>query len=362
VLASWRPLEDLKAGGIRRAVAGIDRYIGDNFGFRPQLIQSFNAFKYSLGASPARNVILAKNGYLMSAEGPDHWDVDDYRGFAEIDERMLENWRVALKQRQRWLASMGTEFLFVIPPVKERIYPEMLPGWLQPEGKSTRVGALIQHLAGSEIDVLYLRDALLAAKSADDDLFYRKDTHWNFMGAFYAARAILQHLGRTHPNIKVPSLEQYEKTFIGTRQNASGRMDQCVKLGIVDCVAEDYTMMPKGGWTARETISHTPSYTIYTYEKDDPSLLSLVLYTDSFGWAMRRFLAEHFRRMVLFNPWEVPINPWELTADPCFQFTIEPAASERPDILIYSRLERGVPAPTCNPPEVARFADRQREN
>jgi alginate O-acetyltransferase complex protein AlgJ len=342
------PRDEVESGHIKKFIDGFEKYVDDRFGFRPYLISGLGYLKYSIGVSGNPAVITGKNYYLFS--GGSAWDLADYRGISPRNPQLLENWRVALKQRQKWLAAMGTHFLLTIPPVKETVYPEMLPDWLKREGNETRVGHLLEYLEGSGIDVLYLKEPLISAKG-HGQLYYKADTHWTNLGAFFGARAILRHLSQSFPAIKAPDLDQYEVKHVDIGQNESGIMDLCLQLGIMACKSEDYLIIPKGGWTAKQTVIHTATKNIYIYEKDDPRLPTLVVYGDSYAWAMQRVLAEHFRRAYFFNPWEGIRGPEE-------QFPVEPVAIERPDILIYSRMGRGVPALTGNAKEIRDYAYR----
>src|SRR5258708_1333918 len=129
---------------------GFDEYVSDHFGFRPYLISAFASVKFAVGTSVNPIVAFGRDGYLISASGS--WDRDDYRGIATVDPKLLENWRLSLEQRRIWLAGMGIHFLVTIPPVKETVYPEVLPSWLQRRGDQTRVGQFLRYLQGSAVD------------------------------------------------------------------------------------------------------------------------------------------------------------------------------------------------------------------
>src|SRR5438105_11578807 len=78
-------------------------------------------------------------------------------------------------------------------------------------------------------------------------------------------------------------------------------------------------------------------YSTDDFRKDDPSLLTLVMFGDSFMQGMRQVMAENFRRAVFLNPWLVATYPLPETFT---DFPAEVLEAEKPDVVIYERWER----------------------
>ena len=110
-------------------------------------------------------------------------------------------WSAAMSRWQR-LASIirrsGRRVVLVFPPDKSAIYPEYLPDSFARRGclAAGHRDAWRAIERATDPAVLGLRRTMLAAKRPGTaGPYYRKDSHWNTMGATLAVRAILEHLG-----------------------------------------------------------------------------------------------------------------------------------------------------------------------
>ena len=159
--------------------------------------------------SPTTKVIVGKQGTMFEGTGErriegdkiDFFDnVSDYLGRLPFHDGELEHWETAIKQRNCWLSEQGIKYLFAIAPTKALVYPELLPdvlSELNSKNKSSRIELLDAQLKqNNNLPYLNLTQPLLAAKEKHDDhkLFYRTDFHWNYLGAYYAYKAIIDKL------------------------------------------------------------------------------------------------------------------------------------------------------------------------
>ena len=167
-------------------------YFMDRFGFREYLIRVHGRVKVEwLRTSSHRNVVLGRNGWLfMSGEHV----LDDHRGAKPFSHSELAAWVETLRQRTRWLAARGVPYLLVIAPNKETIYPEYLPSALVPASAPTRLDQLAEALASvPEVSWLDLRPTMREAREKSR-VYYKTDSHWNAVGGWFAARAIVGRL------------------------------------------------------------------------------------------------------------------------------------------------------------------------
>jgi alginate O-acetyltransferase complex protein AlgJ len=110
----------------QKHLGGLDDYFSGHFGFRKQLIPWFQNWK--IGLYHDRSVyktIIGPNRWLFNAE---RQMVEHYLGQARFTPRQLEDWRQVLEKRRDWLAARGINYLFVVPPDKQNIYPEGTAG------------------------------------------------------------------------------------------------------------------------------------------------------------------------------------------------------------------------------------------
>lgn len=168
----------------------LSRFLDDHFGLRAQAIDLRGKLGFWWLDDPLSSEVFA---------GRDHWlFMAGDREFADVlhsdplSQAALRQWREGIEARRSWLAARGIRYLFVLAPDKRSIYPEMLPP-VRPRPGPTRREQLDQAMAGQEA-FLDLTDALRAHKS-DGQLYYKWDTHWNWLGTYYGYGAVAQRLG-----------------------------------------------------------------------------------------------------------------------------------------------------------------------
>src|SRR5579862_5989784 len=117
----------------------------------------------------------------------------------------LATWKSYLEHRQQWLSAKGIKFLFVVAPDKESVYPEFLPPTIKSTSAQLAVDQLARYLreTHSSVDLLSLREPLLDARTREQErLYYKQDSHWNSLGAYYGYEAIIRRLSQWFPTLK----------------------------------------------------------------------------------------------------------------------------------------------------------------
>jgi alginate O-acetyltransferase complex protein AlgJ len=367
------PWSQLRAGEIGATARGIEAFFSDHFALRQQLIYAVNRAKLAMNAVSTPIVRREKSGWVFLQDlaefrdlsaaqpveavilGKDRWmflnDLTDYRGLTVTQPATIDSWRRVYISRKRFVTGLGAHFLLVIAPQKATIYPEYLPNYAQRMGTHTRRNEYLKAMQGSSVRLLDLSTSVRKAKPSGH-LYYKYDTHWNFLGAYFGARAIINYMHSLFPNVPKFSDRSFTTTpLVGQTQTYGdeGWYNLGVRIGVPFLKDEDERIERIGGWTTHLQVSTERRHMrIYTYTKDDPSLPTIVVYADSFGYPLKRMIAEYFRRSVFVNPFEDERTlPDEFPAD-----IIE---RERPDYFIYLRWEHAAFAPAQNPSEVRRF-------
>ncbi len=196
----WRP----GWVGAQKFIAGFDKYYGDHFGFRTQLIRWEHAWKHDLfHESSFPSVLLGKNNWLFYSEGQPSSDG------VRFESGQLKEWQSLLECRRDWLAKRGIRFIFVIAPDKQSIYPEYLPEWMVKTGPATKLDQLVAYMkANSTVKILDLRPALLQAKKLRPT-YLLTDTHWNQYGAFIGYQELVRTLSHDFPGMEPSSFRAY---------------------------------------------------------------------------------------------------------------------------------------------------------
>jgi hypothetical protein len=323
-----------------------ENYFNDSYGLRDKLLRWHSLEKvFVFGVSPTNDIFVGRDRWLFYASD---WSLLNFRGLHRFRRKELEEWRDGLELAAQRCKEIGAQFLYVIVPDKESIYPEHVPARYNRLGER-RADQLLKYLAdqGSTVDILDLRPVFLAEKVNDtpnEFLYSQLGTHWNGRGAFLAARTILEHVQKRLPATRVPDFADYIRRPVGDAGDSWGP-----RMYIEDVLRQETCVYElRGGWHAwiQSETAYGPLRTRIT-QQDDKSLPRAVILHDSFGPFIEWHMAEQFSYLACI---------WENRRP------LRDLRQHRPDIVIVMLVERslnGLPAseivPTLDDPWRAAF-------
>ncbi len=303
-----------------------ETYFNDNFSFRALLIK-INSYisRRAFGISAIPDVLIGKDGWLYLTSREYGSSLEDYMGLIDVDLGTLEQIRNNLEQRTKDLQDRGVQFLVVVAPDKQSIYPEYLPDhWRRNNRYLTRLDQVVQYLKDhSSVQVLDVRNSLLKEKRDGNLPLYRKtDSHWNYFGAFVAYQQMMKSL----------SMVPYKKTDFEWKHQRSQSGDLATMLAAGDQYVEENEVT----FSSLETdnISFVESGNNYGTSLENARLvatnrnklpLKLLVFHDSFGEGFFRFLSVHFGESVFINS-----NFYSSVI----------VEKEKPDVVIFELVER----------------------
>jgi len=305
------------------------RHYGDFFGFRNSLVRWHNRLELDLWGKKllTGQVVRGNVGwlYLGWPEALVTWRNADLG--TDMD---LAAFKTTLEERRDWLLGQGIQYLFVVVPDKETVYPEFYPEGFEKLAIESRLDRLVSFLnRESDVHVLDLRTALLDAKGIGR-VYYRTDTHWNDLGALVGTREIALALAAALPGISIPCLDDYEpvkSTYAG---------DLARMLSLSDILREDVfrlrRLVPISAIVSREGLGANPQNGfLFAVDREDASgLPRAVVVGDSFAEGLTQFAPVCFRRTVFVY-------------SPTFEaFASQLVAQERPDVVVQLIVERNL--------------------
>ncbi len=154
--------------------------------------------------------IVAENEAGAVFEGKEGWlfytgndTIADYQGTDLLTQNELGKIRSQFSVVRDRLALMGKEFVIFIAPNKEQVYSRFMPDSYGELTDYTRAQQVTDYLRENGFRVVYPIDELkeAAAKYPQYDLYFKTDTHWNYLGAYVGTRALLAELGIYAPDI-----------------------------------------------------------------------------------------------------------------------------------------------------------------
>ena len=169
----------------------LDRYLGDHFGLRTELVRAHGLLRYSVGLPSDLRVVIGRVKWLL-LNGDATIAQSTGALMREAAVAAFADRAAALKSR---LAARNTRLLVTVPPNSSTINRDRLPGWAGQTPSVTEYDLMMKALAARNVQALDLRPALLAARSRYP-AYRRTDSHWNKLGALVAYNAVVDALGR----------------------------------------------------------------------------------------------------------------------------------------------------------------------
>ena len=220
------------------------------------------------------------------------------------------------------MRDQGKEFVIFIAPNKERVYSEYMPYYFGQPSENYRALQVYQYLKeNTDIRIVYPYDELMQAKKdVDVNIYYKTDTHWNYVGAYVGARALNRELG-----IDMPSLTSEEIT-ISKGKNTSGDLAQMLSLK-KQLEYSDYQYSVSGYNTHNMETLDSNYYEAFIYHSTDADPRKLYVIRDSFSTALAPYVGSQFN-------------------DSYFRhrntYSYDNLVEQNPDIVVYEVVERNV--------------------
>jgi alginate O-acetyltransferase complex protein AlgJ len=302
-----------------------ESFFNDHFGLRDQLTQVYSLYSIILKSSSNPKVLIGLDDWLFYVNPAEGNSLEDYRRNDPFTLEELKSWKIGLEAKHKWLKQQGIPYLFVVVPDKYSIYPEYMPEHIRQVGKQTRLDQLIEYMKDSEVTVLDLRPALLAAKQ-QGQLFYKTDTHWNDFGAAIAQYEIIRTIQKIYPNL---TPIKYSWQDFGLREYKSGDIANMLNISyfLKEMIPELHKALPICN---KHIVEKHPEdqikATFFTDCRiDAPRAL---IFRDSFFIALQPYISQYFAKTVYVWEW------------PDLNLLKKYLQYNRPEIVIEARVER----------------------
>ena len=292
-------------------------FFNDHVPFRSQLIRLNSLLSVEILGDPASDsVVLGKEGWLFYA---DEESIEDYKGTNLYTEEELAQIRDNCLASKDYLEKRGIEFVVLIPSNKEDIYSRYLPDYITKKGELTRARQVVDCLREAGIRVVYPRQELLDY-SGEYDLYWHYDTHWNNLGAYIGAKALLEELGVQVPPVEELTIEPDD--FSG--YDLAGMMN--LKSYYEENLPADVNYLLSGYPVNNMTAIQVNDATELIYQSDAPDKRRFFMVRDSFAGSMAPVLASSFAYTYMPH--------W----NGCFEQSMIDAQQQ--DIFVYEVVER----------------------
>ena len=307
--------------GLYHYPAEFSRFIDDHYGLRGLAVDvRARMLFWLLRDTFALDVMVGRDRWLFFTG---NGELRDTLHADPLSADAVRTWKAGIEARRRWLAARGIKYVFVLAPDKRSIYPEYLPG-LRPGPGPTRREQLDRALAGQD-SFLDPTDALLADKT-QGQLYYRWDTHWNWLGAYDGYFALMHRLGLAP-----------EPETLGHALVPANRMGDLGRLSGLELLEQDRSptstcarQVPPAAPAALFSNPFDESDAAYTVPATTCATGTgrLLMFHDSFAGMWEPWLSTQFARAVyVWRP-------------PSFEEMKRMVEIEHPTVVVEERLER----------------------
>lgn len=171
-------------------------YFEDHFAFRPLLVSlDAEIQSHIFNVSNMETVVTGNNGWLYYSS-----TVDDYLGKNTMSGRCVENIAHNLSLVQKYVQGKGGKFVFTVAPNKNSLYGENMPYYLQKKASNVRNINMLKEKT-DKYNIFYV-DLFQLFEEQEEELYLKRDSHWNQKGAVCVYNAILDSIGMEHDNYK----------------------------------------------------------------------------------------------------------------------------------------------------------------
>ena len=257
----------------RNFLADLSSWINDRFFLRQEMITLDNVVTaQGFGASGEKKVIVGKDGWLFFND-----TLDDYTGTQSLTERELFGVIKNIQLMDEYCKLNGRDFAFVIAPNKNSVYGEFMPDY----GVKSDYRDALKVMAVLKQSGVKTPDLFDAIGSADEQVYFKHDSHWNSKGAALGADVINKTFGK--------NTDFFSGEFSKSRVN-EGDLYSMLYPALRDTEI-DWCLEGKRDFEFTGTGKTPTSITITTQSNKDGKLLA---YRDSFGSLLFPYLAESY--------------------------------------------------------------------
>lgn len=291
-----------------------NEWFNDRFCLRQFFLDTYNL-----------KLLLSRNFITKNVvKGTDNWlflgwkvSIDSYTNntlFTDDELARIDNY---LNSVNRYCITHNKSFYFFIAPDKSKIYPEYYPKSIKKVSDTSKTTQLIDYIRkNSKVKVIYPKDRLISKKN-NNLLYWKDDTHWNLLGAYYGYSELINFIKKDYPKLQKYKVQEY------TIEKHTGDLYKMTPVILRKIDNTDYTI-PKVDDSKLCKYSKKEQDDVKCYNAK--SSINLLMYRDSFSTSLIPYLAHSFSKSVFI--WKRDVNA---------------KAIQNADIIILEIVERNLP-------------------
>ena len=277
---------------------GFEEYFNDHAPFRGQIRETWTNLNYRLlRDSTNKTVIVGKTDkdsdaytWLLNLSS-----VREVQGIKIYSNKELKRMLSLVKTNNERMDNLGIDFHYFIAPDKEDVYYDMLPSNLSIYNSSSAAQKAIDYLSENGIsNIAFAREEIINAKNLGQPLYYRQDTHWNDLGAFYGFKSLMNEIEPSFTDFS------YELEW---KEKASDSEDLARSFGLKGYFRDESAKVHYHDEKRYKVVKDEDgSNKIWIAENQEaPINKTLLLVGDSYRSALKPYLARTFSKVIMVH-------------------------------------------------------------
>lgn len=275
-----------------------DKWFSDHFGSRQILIGLYSKLKYKIDPIEQNPQVLFGDDDWLFYTADNSLDNFQNKTLFRYDE--LESASKYLSDIQQWATKNNKAFYYLIAPDKNKIYGEHITSLkkIRPDEES-RANQLVKYLrANTAINVIYPYTTLLNNKEKGL-LYYKHDSHWNALGAYFVYREIIENIQKDFKQINPVTPYKIKPVF-----HETGDLSKLLNYAIpkdtqqyLEPVIEDHSVCSYNSITRNEDKGMKC--------RNKSKTLRVAVFHDSFTSALKKYYNNTFETVKYEWRWHI---------------------------------------------------------
>ncbi len=183
-----------------------ETYFNDYIPFRNELVQLKNTIDVTIfNNAVSDTALLGKNNYMFYNSFN---IIKDYIGLYIIDYNTMHRMRDNIISFNNELNKIGIDFILMICPDKNFIYPEYMPNYIKRKYSYNQTDKFIDYMQNTtNIKIVFSKKQLLDYKNKYR-LYYKYDSHWNNLSGYIGYIDIMKILNKSYVELKDISIKE----------------------------------------------------------------------------------------------------------------------------------------------------------
>jgi alginate O-acetyltransferase complex protein AlgJ len=215
--------------------------------------------------------------------------IKQHRGEKLLNYSQVKAWRRIIETRYAFCAAKGISYRLMVVPDAHAVHKEDLPQ-LDNISAKRPINQITSELYDHSYISYPLEELVDAANTGES--YHPVDSHYTAYGAYVCYKRIIKDL-----RINIPSLTDNEVEFIPKKGTGDlgEKFEPHRTAEYTECVVKQGTA--KKVWN--NAVTNRGHMSVWVNAKT--SLPTCILFTDSYGWKIQRFLAESFSKLFIIH-------------------------------------------------------------